>query len=238
MMKSKNKKQSDASILPVFQTREETKKYYNKISKVYDLMADHSEAPVRRAGLKILAPREGERMLEVGFGTGHCLVDLAEAVGNTGKVYGIDLSEEMLNISHKRLKETGLWKRTQLACADATNMPYADRMMDGVFMSFTLELFDTPEIPLVLEECMRVLKSTGRIVVVGMSKEGGRDLMVKAFEWTHRHLPNFLDCRPIFVRRALEQAGLVIEETRLEHIWIPVEIVCGVKNRMLATEKI
>jgi demethylmenaquinone methyltransferase/2-methoxy-6-polyprenyl-1,4-benzoquinol methylase len=101
--------------------------------------------------------------------------------------------------------------------------------MDGVFMSFTLELFDTPEIPKVLDECKRVLEPGGRIVVVGMSKEGPKDPLVSVFEWTHKHFPKFLDCRPIYVRRALEKAGLSVRKALTKHMWIPVEIVLGVK---------
>ena len=97
-------------------------------------------------------------------------------------------------------------------------------------MSFTLELFDTPRIAKVLNECHRVLRKGGRLVVVGMSKEGRAGLAVKAFEWAHRHFPGILDCRPIFVRRALESAGFRIEDVKLEHIWVPIEIVLGRKD--------
>jgi predicted methyltransferase len=55
-------------------------------------MADYSEAPARQAGLDLLAVQPGEKVLEVGFGTGHCLVALAQAVAPTGKVYGIDIA--------------------------------------------------------------------------------------------------------------------------------------------------
>ena len=51
---------------------------------------------MREEGIKMLAPSPGEHLLEIGFGTGHVLVELARAVGPKGKVFGIDLSENML----------------------------------------------------------------------------------------------------------------------------------------------
>ena len=81
--------------LRVFQTKAETKAFYNKISHVYDLLAEHSEGPMRRAGLDQLDAKPGEKVLEIGFGTGHALVSLAQSVGPTGRVYGLDLSDGM-----------------------------------------------------------------------------------------------------------------------------------------------
>jgi ubiquinone/menaquinone biosynthesis C-methylase UbiE len=101
--------------------------------------------------------------------------------------------------------------------------------MDAVFMSFTLELLDTPEIPTALGECKRVLLSHRRVVVVGMSTEGRENPMTRVFKWTHKHFPNFLDCRPIYVGAALEQAGFRIARELKNRMWIPVEIVMGVR---------
>jgi ubiquinone/menaquinone biosynthesis C-methylase UbiE len=214
--------------LGVFQTRDQTRAFYNKISGVYDLLADRSEAPVRRAGLDLLKVRAGEKVLEIGFGTGHSLVRLATAVGPHGQVLGLDLSDKMLVVARANLAKAGLSARVRLRRGDAADLPYADGSLDAVFMSFTLELFDTPEIPEVLSECRRVLRPGGRIVVIGMSKEGQRDALVAVFEWAHRHFPNFLDCRPIFVREALEVSGFSIAKSLKKRMWIPVEIVLGI----------
>lgn len=80
----------------VFQSKEQTRAFYNKISGVYDLLSERSEAPMRKMGLNILKAVAGERVFEIGCGTGHCLVALAKAVGPKGTVFGLDLSDKML----------------------------------------------------------------------------------------------------------------------------------------------
>ncbi len=218
-------------VLRVLQSKAETRAFYNKIAKVYDFLAERSEEPVRESGLQMLNVQKGERILEIGFGTGHSLVKLAEAVGPEGEVYGIDLAEEMVNVSSIRVRDKELDRRVELRCGDAADLPYPSDSMDGIFISFTLELFDTPEIPVVLQECQRVLRPQGRIVVVGTSRIRPSGVITEIFEWTHRHFPNFLDCRPILVRQALEDAGFQIKESTIQKMWVMVEIVLGLKEQ-------
>jgi ubiquinone/menaquinone biosynthesis C-methylase UbiE len=226
-MPSEPASENQPDVLRVLQSKSETKAFYDKISKIYDLMAERSEEPVRNAGLQKLAVKAGESVLEIGYGTGHCLVALARAAGPNGHVYGIDLSEGMRQQAEARLQREQIAAPVDLTCGDAAHLPYDAESLDAIFMSFTLELLDTPEIPIVLSECRRVLRPDGRIVVVGMSKEGKNGFVVHAFEWTHRHFPNFLDCRPIYVARALAGAGFTIVAAETAHMWVPVEIVAA-----------
>lgn len=69
--------------------------------------------------LERLSVSEGETVLEIGFGTGHCLKWIAESVGPKGKAYGIDLSTGMMEISKERLEKAGLEDRVKLLCGDA-----------------------------------------------------------------------------------------------------------------------
>jgi demethylmenaquinone methyltransferase/2-methoxy-6-polyprenyl-1,4-benzoquinol methylase len=135
----------------------------------------------------------------------------------------------MVEISQKRACEEKLDNRIELTCGDALHLPYQSDILDGIFISFTLELFDTPEIPRVLAECKRVLKPGGRLVVVGMSRVLPNGLVMEIFEWTHRHFPNYLDCRPILVQQAIEDAGFQIVDSKITKMWVNVEIVCGLK---------
>jgi demethylmenaquinone methyltransferase/2-methoxy-6-polyprenyl-1,4-benzoquinol methylase len=217
-------------VLRVLRSKDETRAFYDKISGVYDLLAERSEGPVRQTGLEKLALATGERVLEIGYGTGCCLAQLAAAVGGEGRVFGIDLSPGMRARAQERVEKANLTGSVELTCGDAAHLPYPDGGMDAVFMSFTLELFDTPEIPLVLGECRRVLRAGGRIGVVAITKEGREGLAVAAYEWTHEHFPNLLDCRPIFARRALEEAGFSIRDATITRMWVPVEIVVAEKG--------
>jgi ubiquinone/menaquinone biosynthesis C-methylase UbiE len=219
----------EPGVLRVFQSKEERRHYYNKIAGVYDFLAEEAEKPMRQAGLKKLAVQSGECILEVGFGTGHCLVEIAQAVGESGKVLGIDISDKMVTLATELLAKVDMSDRTELKRGDAEQLPYATDTIDGIFFSFTLELFDTPELPKVLTECKRVLRPGGRIVVVAVSREGKHGVMLELYEWTHRHFPNLMDCRPIYVRRALEAAGFQIKDADVMSMWVPVEIVLATK---------
>lgn len=193
----------EQNIIRVKRTREQAREGYNKMSRWYDLIGGQSEKKYRNEGLRMLDVREGERVLEIGYGTGHVTVALARLVSDSGKVNGIDISDGMLGVATGRVSRAGLDDRVELQRGDASELPYEDDMFDAVFMSFTLELFDNSEIPGVLEQCMRVLKPGGRIVVVSMSAYGAEGAMVRLYKWAHRNIPSFVDCRPIYARKAL-----------------------------------
>jgi demethylmenaquinone methyltransferase/2-methoxy-6-polyprenyl-1,4-benzoquinol methylase len=218
-------------ISRVKRSKAEAKETYDKISHWYDKLAGSSEQEFVQLGLEKLAVSRDEVVLEVGFGTGDALVALAQSVGDSGKIYGIDISEGMLNAAQEKLKAAGLTDRAELRVGDAAQLPYEDHFFDGVFMSFTLELFDTPEIPVVLAEAWRVLRSGGRLSVVAMSREGNAGLMLRLYEWAHDKLPKYIDCRPIFVQKALKEAGLQVTDSELRSMWgLPVEIVTARKD--------
>ena len=126
--------------------------------------------------------------------------------------------------------------RVKLYCGDATSLSYADNTFDAAFMSFTLELFDTPEIPRLLEEVKRVLKPRSRIAVVSMSKENGESLLLRLYEWAHRKWPEYIDCRPIYLEQSLRDAGYEIrKKEKVKLFGLPVEIVVATNERW-ATE--
>jgi ubiquinone/menaquinone biosynthesis C-methylase UbiE len=210
--------EGETEISRVTRSKAEARASYDKLSGWYDILAGWSEKKPREMALQKLGASAGERVLEIGFGTGHGLQALAQAVGRTGEVYGIDLSASMLRVSQQRLRDAGLAERVQLHLGDAVHLPFEAGSMDAIFMSFTLELFDTPEIPLVLQECQRVLRPGGRVCLVAMSK-GRESSLTKFYEWLHRKFPRYVDCRPIYLRQAVTAAGFRLAEVTEISLW-------------------
>jgi demethylmenaquinone methyltransferase/2-methoxy-6-polyprenyl-1,4-benzoquinol methylase len=221
----------EISVSRVNRSKEACRRSYNRLSRWYDLLAGRTEKKYRDLGLEKLDAQPGERILEIGFGTGHCLAALAKAVGPDGQVIGVDLSDGMTAIARKRLLQYGLSDRVDLRRGDASNLDFLEAdSQDGVFMSFTLELFDLPDIACVLLECHRVLKSAGRLVVVCMTKTDPPGMAVRLYEWFHDHMPDYADCRPIFAQPLIRQSGFVMEDVSTSSMWgLPVEILLARK---------
>jgi demethylmenaquinone methyltransferase/2-methoxy-6-polyprenyl-1,4-benzoquinol methylase len=211
--------------------KEATRVAYNRMSRCYDFLAGRLERKYVDAGLQMLGPTSEETILEIGFGTGYAIVAMARSVGGSGKVYGIDISDAMLRKAGLRVSKAGLANRVVLQRGDAVKLPYKDAFFDSIFMSFTLELFDTTEIPTVLKECERVLKDDGYLCAVALSKKDEDSFMVRLYERVHRMFPRYVDCRPIFVRQTLEESGFrTINITEMPMKGLPVCIILSCKE--------
>jgi ubiquinone/menaquinone biosynthesis C-methylase UbiE len=130
--------------------------FYDRISRAYDLIADSSEHEVRDLGAQAIGCSHGERVLEVGCGIGHGLVRLADAVGHTGQVHGVDISRGMIAVARTRIRSAGV-RNVTLTIGDARVLCFRSSVFDAVFMSFTLELFEGAILN-VLAEVRRVLR--------------------------------------------------------------------------------
>jgi ubiquinone/menaquinone biosynthesis C-methylase UbiE len=221
---------NDSAILPVSRSKSDAKRFYDGISRIYDLFSEPFERKHVEEALALLSPEESESVLEVGFGTGHALKDLGERVGEAGFVVGLDISTGMVRAARKRLKTLGLADRVCLCCGDAGVLPFRGGVFDTSFMGFTLELFDTPEIPQVLNEVQRVLSAGGRFGVVSLSKEGGRSTASRLYAWAHGKWPVVFDCRPIYLEASLRDAGYEIITLKLSGMMgLPVGTVVAEK---------
>jgi len=178
-----------------------------------------------------MAVKSGEKVLEIGFASGCALKELA-AAGENGRAYGLENTPQMIKLTEGRLQKAGLEQRVTLTEGDARRLPYSDGQFNAVYMSGTLELFDTPDIPRVLAEIRRVLKKGGRLVVASLSRQGKeKSLFVRLYEWLHRRSPGYFNCRTIYPAESIKKAGFVIikAETRRVAGVAPYEIVLAAR---------
>jgi SAM-dependent methyltransferase len=111
--------------------------------------------PPKLAEIAAIAP--GERVLDVGCGTGVLAREAAVRAGPAGRVVGLDLNEGMLAVA-RRLRPEIDWRH-----GDALDLPFADHAFDVVASQFALMFF--PDRPRALREMWRVLAPGGRLAV-------------------------------------------------------------------------
>lgn len=110
----------------------------------------------------VLAPQSGERVLEIGPGTGYYTLDVAEWVGPDGRVEIFDLQQEFLDHVMRRAGERGLANVVPTR-GDATALPYEDDSIDAVLL--TAVLGEIPDPVAALREIRRALRPGGRLIV-------------------------------------------------------------------------
>ncbi len=121
--------------------------------------------PKRRAARLALDLKPGDRVLDLGCGTGLNFSHLRELVGERGQVVGVDLTPAMLDIARKMIAVHG-WRNVEVREADAANLPFPDASFDKVIVSYALNII--PEYMKAIEEARRVLPPGGRFVALEM----------------------------------------------------------------------
>jgi ubiquinone/menaquinone biosynthesis C-methylase UbiE len=110
----------------------------------------------------ILAPMPGERLLEVGPGTGYYTLPVAEWLSPGGQLDVLDVQQEMLDHTLRRAQEHGIDNVTP-TLSDARELPYADDSFDGAYLVTVLG--EIPDQDAALRALARVVRPGGRIVV-------------------------------------------------------------------------
>ncbi|HEU0295537.1 MAG TPA: methyltransferase domain-containing protein [Anaerolineales bacterium] len=121
--------------------------------------------PKRRAARLALDLQPGDRVLDLGCGTGLNFPHLRELVGAHGQVVGVDLTPAMLDIARKMIKTKG-WKNVEVHEADAAHLPFPDASFDKVIITFALTII--PEYISAIEEVRRILIPGGQFVALEM----------------------------------------------------------------------
>lgn len=131
---------------------------YGRLARLQDVVLEPLNAPLRDIAVRLVAPRAGLRVLDVGCGTG---TQLQRYVDAGCEVAGVDASPAMLDRARARLGEDA-----DLRLADAEHLPFEDRSFDIVTATLVLHELTPEARSRVAREMRRVLRDGGRVVVV------------------------------------------------------------------------
>jgi demethylmenaquinone methyltransferase/2-methoxy-6-polyprenyl-1,4-benzoquinol methylase len=207
-----------------------TQAAYDRLSGWYDWLSGPAERRYSRLGMELLAVQPGETVLEIGFGTGHALSDLARFCGADGLALGLDLSPGMARQAARRLKHTILPARPAVLVGDGEFIPLTPASLDAIFISFTLDLMHLPLIFSVLAECRRALRLTGRLGVVALGLPATPSRVTEFYLALHQRFPDLLDCRPIPAAAWLANCGFEVRSCLTPNLmgFLPLEIILAV----------
>jgi len=117
---------------------------------------------LRATAAELLRPRLGDRLLDVGCGTGDVVRALAGLVGSRGTVVGIEPSATMLDEARRRTAESTL--HVDFSSGDIAQLDFDDATFDGVICERVFQHLDRPRAA--LAELVRVTRPGGQIIVV------------------------------------------------------------------------
>ncbi len=135
-------------------------RFYDRFAKIYDLVFDGVLEPGRIESIRRMGVRAGDRVLEIGVGTGLNL-PLYE---NDARVVGIDLSAAMLSEAQERVVEGEAPRETGLARMNALSLAFADDSFDLVYAPYVISVVSDARSA--VAEMARVCRPGGRLVIV------------------------------------------------------------------------
>ena len=141
-------------------------RWYDLGSKLLSFGRDKA---IRRKALELAAIRPGEKVLDVGCGTGTLAIAAGDVTGATGEVHGIDPSLEMIDVAQKKAARSGRHVRFQVGIIEA--LPYPDDEFDVVLSSLMLHHLPDDVKQKGFAEVLRVLKPDGRFLAVDFGSD-------------------------------------------------------------------
>ncbi len=146
---------------------------YDHLAPFYDLGDRWISQPIadmaslRTETVARLYLRPGDRVLDIGCGTGLNLPLLLRTVGATGQVCGLDYSAGMLAQARKRVREAG-WENVDLILGDAADLAGVAGPFDAVISTWALGIVD--DLPAALKSAVSALRPGGRLAVLDLHR--------------------------------------------------------------------
>ncbi|MFF2090113.1 demethylmenaquinone methyltransferase [Paenibacillus sp. NPDC058174] len=163
---------------------------FESIAPKYDLMNDllsmRRHKAWRKFTMKKMNVQPGQTALDLCCGTCDWTIALAKASGS-GKIVGLDFSQNMLDVGAAKIKEQQLERQIKLVQGNAMELPFEDNSFDYVTIGFGLR--NVPNYLQVLKEMERVVKPGGQVVCLELSKPGWQPFKAVYYLYFQQILP-------------------------------------------------
>jgi len=150
--------------------KQEVAEMFNNISKKYDFLNHFLSVGIdklwRKKAVAQLKDIQPQRLLDLATGTGDFALALLKL--NPKEIIGMDISEGMLEVGRKKMKEKGVDNIISMQLGDSENLPFEDGYFDGLTVGFGVRNYENLEKGLC--EMLRVLRVGGRAVILEFSK--------------------------------------------------------------------
>lgn len=186
----------------------------------------------REQFLRALSPRLGERVLDVGSGPGFLAGAIAEAVGSSGAVFGVDISAPLLAVARSHCAHQS-W--VGFRDADATQLPFPDHDFDAVISTQVLEY--VRDVDAALAEIHRVVRPGGRVAIVDTDWDSivwhspNRERMNRILAAWEQHAVN--PYLPRTMANRLRHAGFRVESQQVIPLFNPAYDENTYSNRII-----
>ena len=201
-------------------------KVYDNYAVFYDVIFGKLSDVGRMAALDRLILKPGDKVLEVGVGTGLSLPRFPSFC----RVHGIDMSEEMIRRAHERIDKHGL-SNVVIERMDACKMDFPDNSFDAVFAAYLVSV--VPDPGKLLSEIKRVCKKGGLITMVNHFRSNNK--VISSIEtaispFCSKHLGFRTDLPLTFLLNDSELKLVARKRTSPVSVWEVVEF-CNLKER-------
>ena len=189
--------------------KEQVAKMFDNISGRYDFLNHFLSLGIdirwRKKAIKLLKPLQPKLILDVATGTGDFAVEALTL--NPDQVIGIDISEGMLEVGRRKMRERNLDTKVQLQSGDSENLPFEENKFDAVIVAFGVRNFENLERG--LTEMLRVVRPGGKVVILEFSKPSAFPM---------KQLYQF------YFRFILPTVGRVISRDRAAYTYLPESV--------------
>lgn len=143
---------------------------FNNISRKYDLLNHVLSMGIdilwRKRAVRMLKPYTPRIVLDIASGTGDFALETSRI--KPDKIYGVDISEGMLEVGRKKVEARNLGHMIEMQLGDSENLHFEDNYFDAVTVAFGVRNYEN--LKLGLSEMFRVMKPGGHVVIIEFSQ--------------------------------------------------------------------